>query len=374
MFKTLNNKKRIQLVSVFAVIGFLLAMIYTHKLWVSNNELPEFPRFDFIPIPSHPYDYMFAFSLVALLVLFIFKPNKFIGKAIVFLYVYLALVDQNRLQPFFYQSILTIFIVSHWRKSRKNTTIILHGLMLLFIATYFWSGVHKFNANFNLQWMHALKKHFSFIPEQLLQLFTYSVAFIEAVLGIFLLFNKTRKLAIIGIVAMHIMIVSMLFYLGYGYNVVPWNLQNILSVIVLFWTYKSTTDLDIFKQFFNYKKAFVMFMVFLLPFTNLFGFWDHLLSFSFFSSKLNYYYVQIEDNDLYEKLPEDIKQYTTYYKEKDLYILDLNGWSWRVNKVLFYPEDRVAKKAEKFIQSFAENPDKEGLTSLIEYNQRQKNK
>ncbi len=362
-----RNKNKIYLVHVFAVLGFLAAMAYTPKLWITKTDFPKIPRFDFIPVPQAPWDYIFAFSLIGLLLLFLFKPKRYIGITIVFLYIYLGLVDQNRLQPYFYQSILTILVVSYLRKSRKNTTIILHCLMLIFIATYFWSGIHKINANFNAQWMHALTKHFSIIPEKIRQIFTYSVPFIEAILGLLLLFNRTRKIAVVAIVGMHVTIVIMLFWLGYGFNVVPWNLQNILSVIILFWSYKSTSNFDILSQFYNFKKTVILFMVFLLPFTNFFGFWDHLLSFSFFSSKLHYFYIEIVDDALYKKLPSKITKYAQEYDGK--HIIYLNNWAGDVNRVLLYPQDRVAKKVEKFVQSFADNPNKEGMTNLVEFNQ-----
>lgn len=364
-----SYKKKIDLVRIFAILGFLAAMVYTPKLWITNSGFPKIPRFDFISIPQAPFDYLFSFGLIFLLIAFLFKPKRYIGVSLVILYVYLALVDQNRLQPYFYQSILTILVISYLRKSRKNSTIILHCLMLIFIATYFWSGIHKLNDNFNTQWMHALTKHFSYIPEQVRQLFTYSVPFLEALMGVFLLFNKTRKLAVVGIVSMHVLIVGMLLYLGYGFNVIPWNLQNILSVIVLFWVYKSSFRFDIFSQFYNFKKTIIIFMVFVLPFSNLFGFWDHLLSFSFFSSKLNYYYLQINDGELYENLPDNIKKHAQEYDGK--HIIYLNSWAGKVNQVLLFPEDRVSRKVEKYIQSFADNPKKENMTVLVEYNQKE---
>jgi len=362
----LNFKKKIHLTRIFAILGFLAAMFYTPKLWITNSGFPKIPRFDFIIIPQSPWDYIFSFVLFILLLLFLFKPKKYIGISIVILYLFLALIDQNRLQPYFYQSILIIFVVSYLRTNKKNSTIILHCLMLIFIATYFWSGIHKINSNFYLQWEHALNKHFSYIPQIIRTTFTYLVAPIELFMGVFLLFNKTRKFGVIAIILMHITIISTLIWLGYGFNVIPWNLQNIMSVIILFWTYKSTESLDILSRFYNLKKAFIIFMVFILPLSNLYGFWDHLLSFSFFSSKLNYYYVEILDENLYKKLPKTITKHIQDYEGK--HILYLNSWSGEINKVLLYPEDRVAEKVEKYIQSFAENPNKDDLTKMVEYN------
>ena len=46
----------------------------------------------------------------------------------------------------------------------------------------------------------------------------------------------------------------------------------------------------------------------------------------------------------------------------------MNEWAQYDNKVLFYPEERIIKYTEKYLRSFAENPDKKGLTKLVIYN------
>jgi hypothetical protein len=363
--KKLNDKQKIILVARIAVISFLTLMFYAPKLWLTTKDFPVIPRFDFIPIPQNPIDYFLAFLLVFLLFFFFFKPKKIIGLSIVLLYIYLALVDQNRLQPYFYQSILIILCVSYLRSSKKNTMVIIHTLMLIFIATYFFSGLHKINANFNAVWMQAFTKHFGFFPEYFSYMFTKAVPYIELIIGFLLFFNKTRRIAVVLIILMHLGIVTLLIAFGYGYNVVPWNLQNILSVYILFWHYKSKYPFDIITDYFNYKKFVVLFLTFILPVTNLFGFWDHLLSFSFFSAKLNYYYIEINDENLLNNLPKKISNYVYDYNGKK--IINLNDWAGDVNGVLFYPEDRVAIKTQQYIESFY---NKKNTTKLIEYHHR----
>ncbi len=364
----LDVQKKIEYVGKLAVLGFLALMAYSPKLWITEKDFPVIPRFDFIPIPSYPFDYILVFTLISLLVIFFFKQKKIVGLSITILYFYLAMVDQNRLQPYFYQSILSIFFISFYKNDSKSKTIVLHSLMLLFLATYFFSGIHKINENFNSVWMHAFSKHFGFLPEIVRYLFTRSVPFIEAIIALFLLFNKTRKIGVIGIVTMHLGIVTLLLVFGYGFNVIPWNLQNILSVILLFWQYKSENALELFSKYFNYKKAIVILLVFLLPFSNLVGFWDHLLSFSFFSAKLNYYYIEINDEDLLTNLPENVKKQIYTFEGKN--IINFNDWAGIVNGVLFYPEDRVAYKTQKYIESFSTKTNNENLTKLVEYHHR----
>lgn len=366
MLNTLSIDKRIKYALLLTVLGFLITAIYTSDLWLNERHFPVLPLLDGLPYVNHPLDYVVAAVFFGLMIYYAFKPNKLIGFSLVLLFIYLAFVDQNRLQPYFYQGVLIFFVCAFNKDNLKTKTIVLHSLMLIFIATYFWSGVHKINGVFYEEWMGALVKHFDFIPHILLQLFTYAVPYLEALMGIFLLFNATRKIALFGILIMHSLIIIMLFYLGYGYNVVPWNLQNISTVFVLFWGYKSISPKVFFTAYLDYKKLIIMFMVFVLPFTNLFNGWDNLLSFSFFSSKLNYYYIQINDKDHYEALPQHIKDYAHPYQET--YILYPNEWCGEELKVLLYPEERIIKQVDAYLRSFAKNPNKKGLTKMVVYN------
>lgn len=241
----------------------------------------------------------------------------------------------------------------------------LFTLILIFIATYFWSGIHKLNEIFFEQWMHALVKHFSFISESILLAFTYAVPLLEAILGVLILSNKTRRLGVFGIVLMHSIIIVMLLYLGYGFNVIPWNVQNILSVLIIFWTLKTTSLTEVFTDSKSYQKGLIFIFTFILPFSNLFGGWDHLLSFSFFTSKLDYYYIQI-DASLKDKLPKNVQKY--YRTNEYITVLYLNEWAGDVNKVLLYPQPRVAKKVEQYLLSFADNTTIKNPTKLVIYN------
>ncbi len=366
MITNLTDKQKINGVRILAIASTLVMMIYTPKLWITTKDFPVIPLFNWLPIPKYPLDYILAITFFISLLTYLFKPKRWLGILLVILYLFLALVDQNRLQPYFYQAFLSIFIISFF-EDKTTPKKVVYLLMLIFIATYFWSGVHKANGLFYAEWMHAIQKHFSFIPKILLQVFTYAVPWLEAVMGVLILFNKTRKFGVAFIITMHLFIISLLLILGYGFNVIPWNAQNILSVIILFWSFKSTSITEIFTNYFNYKKALVLFITFALPFSNFFGYWDHLLSYSFFSSKLHYYYIEINDK-LEDKLPKNIQKYYRYNNNKPR--LYLNEWAGDVNRVLFYPEDRIAYYMEEYLCSFAENPNKKGLTKLVVYNKK----
>ena len=364
MLLNLSDKQKVNAVRIIAILSTLAMMLYAPDLWISTKDFPVIPLFDWIPIPTSPFDIILAGLFFVSQVVYLFKPKRGLGWLVLFQYLLLSSIDQNRLQPYFYQSFLTLFAILIYPKN-TDAKKVLFSVILIFIATYFWSGIHKLNAIFYEQWMHALVKHFSFIPESILLAFTYAVPWLEALLGVLILSNKTRKLGVYGIVLMHSIILIMLLYLGYGFNVIPWNLQNILSVLIIFWSLKTTSFSEVFTNSISYQKGLVFIFTFILPFSNLFGGWDNLLSFSFFTSKLDYYYLQI-DADFAKKLPENIKK---YYRTNDfMTVIYLNEWAGDVNKVLLYPETRVAKKVEQYVLSFSKDPKEENLTKLVVYN------
>ncbi|MFK8060198.1 MAG: hypothetical protein AB8B78_08925 [Polaribacter sp.] len=375
MITNLTDKQKINWVRILAILPVLVLMMYAPKLWVTTKIFPVIPLFDWLPIPTNPIDYILAGFFFLIQIVYIFQNKRWQGWTVLLLYVFLALVDQNRLQPYFYQSFLTILAIEIFPK-KTNYRNVLYAVILIFFATYFWSGIQKVNEAFYIQWLGALNKHFSCIdtintaliclPQWFLELFTYAVPWLEASMGVLLLFNKTRKFGVVFILGMHVIITFLLFYLGYGYNVVPWNIQNIISVVVIFWTLKTTNAFDFFLKFFNKQKlAILVFTMFLPLANNLTGFYDNLLSFHFFTADLKYYNVFINE-ELEDNLPEHIHRFYRF-KNGKAYI-QMNEWAQYDNKVLFYPEERIIHFMDAYLCSFAKNPNEEGLTKLVDYN------
>lgn len=366
MISRLTDSQKINWVRIIAIVPVLILMIYGPNLWITTKDFPVIPLFDWLPIPYYPFDYILGIGFFLIQIVYIFKPKRWIGIAILALYVYLAFVDQNRLQPYFYQSFLTILAIVIFPKKTAPKKI-LYAIILIFFATYFWSGIQKLNDAFYVQWLSALEKHFSFLPQWFLEVFTYAVPWLEASMGVLLLFNRTRKFGIGFILLMHGTITFLLFYLGYGYNVVPWNIQNMMSVVILFYGLKTVKFYDFFLSFFDKQKVLILFVTCLLPIgNNLFGVYDNLLSFHFFTADLNYYNVFISEG-LEEKLPKHVQVYYRVH-EGSVYI-NVNEWAGDVNKVLFYPEDRIMLHLDQYLRSFADDPTQKNLTSLVIYNQ-----
>jgi hypothetical protein len=375
--KILNftDEERINWTRIAAVVSTLILMVYAPKLWLTTKNFPVIPMFDWVPIPTGILEYTFWGILFVSQLIYIFYNKRWLGWLALLTYVYLAMVDQNRLQPYFYQSALTLLAIVLFPK-KADSRKVLYTVILIFFATYFWSGIQKLNDAFYIKWLSALDKHFNCVasgdaaliclPPKFLELFTYAVPWLEASMGILLLFNRTRTFAIGFILGMHAIIVFLLFYLGYGYNVVPWNFQNMVSVVALFYGLKTLSPLDFFVAKFDWQRAVLVFMVMVLPLANnLKGYYDNLLSFHFFTADLKYYNVTIHE-DLEDKLPENAQAFYRYHEGRTY--INMNEWAQADNKVLFYPEERIIKYMETYLRSFANNPEQENLILLHDYN------
>lgn len=356
-----TDRQKVNWVRILALVSTLVMMIYAPNLWHTAKDFPVIPLFDWIPIPTGVFDSLFWWLFFGTQFLYIFINKRWLGWTVVLLYLYLALVDQNRLQPYFYQAFLSILAIVIFPK-KTDTKRVLYAVVLIFVATYFWSGIQKANEEFYVQWLSALNKHFSFLPQWFLQSFTYAVPWLEALMGVTLLFNKTRKFAVLFILSMHSIIVFLLVYLDYPYNVIPWNIQNMISLVILFWGLTTYSPFEFFFAQFDKQRVLILFFTFLLPLSNsLFGFYDHLLSFHFFTAGLKYYKVEI-GVELEDKLPVHIQEIYRYNNGTPYVIV--NEWAGYVNKVLFYPEERCIKHLETYLRSFAENPNAPDLLKL----------
>jgi hypothetical protein len=371
----LTDEQRVNWVRIAAVASTLVLMLYAPKLWLTTKTFPVIPLFDWLPIPVGFIEYVFWGILFGSQLIYIFYNKRWLGWLALLTYVYLAMVDQNRLQPYFYQSALTLLAIVIFPK-KADSRKVLYTVILIFFATYFWSGIQKLNDAFYVRWLIALEKHFLCVegakdiviclPQWFLNAFTYAVPWLEASMGILLLFNKTRKFGLIFTLVMHVIITYLLFFLGYGYNVVPWNIQNMISAIALFWGLQTQKPTDFFISKFDIQRALLIFMVMVLPLMNYTtGFYDNLLSFHFFTADLKYYEVYIHE-DLIDKLPQDAQDFNRVKNVKDY--IQINEWAQWDNKVLFYPEDRMIEYMEAYLRSFADDPSREDLIRLYDYN------
>ncbi|MBJ6368337.1 MauE/DoxX family redox-associated membrane protein [Snuella sedimenti] len=345
--KSFFKRDELFFVRLFAFLAFLIPFILLPKVWFSKRMFPMIPLFEGIPVPNFMVDLVLIVSFFAFFFVFVFKPYWRLGIPIVLIYIYWALLDQNRLQPFYFEIVFMVFALIEFR---NNPALSKQCILLILVGTYFWSGLHKCNMAFFEIWGNGLNKRIPFVPLWARQSFTYAVPFLEASFGVFLIFTKTRKWGIWLITIMHAMILTTFTIGGYGYAVFPLTLFNVFTLFYLFYNKEfSINDLIRIRK----PKAIILFLIAIVfPFFNFFGFYDHILGFSYFSAKPKYCRIHFAKTEKINDLPDHIRINVREFNEE--YYIDLNEWAGRTIGVMVYPEDRVYQKIQEHVNSYLE--------------------
>lgn len=342
---TVLFQDKFKLVRIACFVSFLFPMILTKTLWFSNRDFPTVPLFNWLTHSSMIIDVFLLLIFLISFFLFTQKSNLKTGLPIVFIYTIWCLLDQNRIQNFYFELIHVVFILAVFD---KNETLQRKWLLYLFVATYFFSGIHKYNDRFYQLWMNGLNNRIPFVSIKLRALFTIAIPFLEAGFGIGLLFVKTRKVAIWLLAIMHGIILVTLLSDAYGYVVFPLNLFNVFVLFLLFYKDKK----NVFRSALPLKKAqelIFMILFFALPLLNFVGKFDHILSFSYLTGKPRYARLYIDKSD-FDNLPPHIKNMTLSFEDR--YYLDFNYWAGKTIKVLVYPEQRVYNNLKRTVEQY----------------------
>ena len=343
-------KDKLFIVRLASFLAFLIPFVTIPKIWLSDRLFPLVPYFEQLPVPNLVGDVVLIAIFFLAYVFFVFRPNWKYGLPVVIIYIFWALLDQNRLQPFYFEIILVVFALTEFKDSPRRVR---QCILLILIATYFWSGLHKINTLFFEFWAKGLEKRIPFVPLILREIFTYAVPFLECSFGVLLVFPRTRKWGIWLIACMHAMILTTFIVGNFGYLVFPLTLFNVFVLFYLF--YREPLSL---KHVFDLKrlKTIIIFIaVVILPFFNFMGYYDHILSFSYFSAKPKYCRLYFKNTKDTERLPSHIKINVRMF-EKNYYI-DFNEWSARTIGVMVYPEKRVYKALQEDINKYLMNSD-----------------
>ncbi|RKE92173.1 MauE/DoxX family redox-associated membrane protein [Ichthyenterobacterium magnum] len=336
-------------VRLFAFFAFLIPLIISPRVWISERLFPLVSVFENLPIPSLSVDIALILIFLVSFIIFVFKPSWKFGLPIVLIYVFWVLLDQNRIQPFYFE---IIFMVLALTMFRENPKVAKQCILLILVGTYFWSGMHKCNTVFFEKWANGLTKRIPFVPSWMRLTFTYAVPFLEASFGVFLVFTKTRKFGIWLITIMHAIILTTFLIEGYGYVVFPMTLFNVFVLFYLFYN-KSFSPKELFSL--KHPKAVLFFLIAIIfPFFNFFGLYDHILAFSYFSGKPKYCKVYFSANKDIEALPSHIRY--NVRNDQGKYYIDLNEWSGRTIGLLVYPEERVYRNIQKHINGYLDAP------------------
>lgn len=338
------------IVRLLITVAFYASVIQYPRLWISDFSFPLIPVFKFIQPPNYIISIIILGIHILLLLYYLFFPKKTIWFLILILFIYSFLTDINRLQPSNYILFLLFFSTQTKQNSLSLITIILAGV-------YFWSGIHKCNLIFFDVLLNGLEKKLHFIPIFIKKIIVFSIPFLEASFGLLLLFKRTYKTGSLFLITMHLIILGMFFFLSTGKSVL---IINLLLIGILCLLFMNNSKEKIFNKM-SIQKIILIFIVGLMPMFNFIGRWDHFLSFSIFSGKPKYAYIQINDKLVIDKLPKSVKPYISHNKKS----INIIQWAYENKGILIYPETRVYNDIYDYLKNYT--PENKNSLTLVEF-------
>ena len=328
--------------------GLTAGIVASWPLWLSGRAFPLVPLFSWWPTVGTPLDLIILVVLIGLLmgVAVSKQPRRAIGGAVALL-GFICVGDQMRWQPWVYQytAMLVALAFCTWRvKDQAINSAALNVCRLILVSTYFWSGIHKLNEGFIFDTVTWMFQPITAVTPAAVDPYIVSLGvflpILEIGIGLGLLWSKTRKVALIAAIAMHVGILILLGPFGHNWNVVvwPWNIAMIASVMLLFWRTPQVSPMAIIwnRQFAYHGVVLVLFG--LLPALSLFGKWDAYLSSALYSSDLVRASIHI---DAPVAAPASLIRADTSTKQGTM--IGVGSWSYETLHVPPYPESRIFK-------------------------------
>ena len=354
--------QKLTLLERIVSIAMACSFVLSWKLWLSSRLFPLVPVSTYLPDILSPLDVIWACTLIGLLVTIAIFPRQ---RMLVFGFLgfagLLALWDQARWQPWFYQYFLMLAAIGHYDRQKgkvQRQKIALNICRLIIVFTYVWSGLQKLNANFIREawpdlagpFLRMISGPARRVPASLILL----VPLVEVFIGLGLLGRRSRNLAVLLALATHGFILILLLSSGENTAVWPWNVAMSLFVLILFWQDKETSATSILKPT-AALQTMVLILVAIMPAFSFIGIWDSYLSSALYSGA-TYQGVVLVSSAVIERLPASVHPYV--WQESKPFFLDINRWAYGELNVPVYPEPRIFRKvAEQVCEYSDSSPD-----------------
>jgi len=283
------------------------------------------------------------------------QPRRLIFSFLL-LAVSLSLLDQNRWQPWFYQYLFVLAAIgfnADRRNEPETETSALDIIRLIFVSTYFWSGLQKLNANFVKEtWPDIAGSFLRILPEKVRHLpapLAFVIPFAEMAIGLGLGTRRFRRRATVCAVVTHIFVLVLLVSGGENVVVWPWNIAMILAVFILFWRDEETTlrRIVVPRSIFH---AVVLLLFAVMPVFSLVDVWDSYLSSALYSGNTDQAVIYVSP-EVIARLPAAVRPHV--WQSSKPFFLDVNRWSYGDLNVPLYPEPRIYKSVARDICAYA---------------------
>ncbi|AYB30484.1 MauE/DoxX family redox-associated membrane protein [Chryseolinea soli] len=323
--------------------SFLLGIGLSFKLWVSDRQFPLVPAHSIFLSVLQPIDGFLLIVLIGSLVALLFTKKQWIVALMLASLLLLVAEDQMRLQPWVYLYFL-IFLPFAFPQQPGDATFVSRYLQWIFVACYFWSGLHKINPNFiDKTFQDVLRHLFSMSLPERYRIFGYVIPSVEIGIAFLLVFVKTRRAGVVVALGTHLFILWYLSPLGIDQNYVvyPWNVAMMAGVVLLFWRNEETLFAFPKGKVWRAFQLSSLVLLFVLPLLNLAGRWDHYLSFSLYAGKTHHLFIAIEETEA-KKLNGRYDNYVVALPGvAGGRIIGADAWSMNELHVPVYPETRI---------------------------------
>lgn len=347
--------ERLRLLRVVLALATLCGFALSSRLWLSEGRtFPTVPVFDFLPPVPAPFDLAWLVALVALLAWSAAskRPRPYLFASLA-LAVGLALWDETRWQPWFYQYVFMLFVIAAAPGGEGGEEATLRACGLLVASLYFWAGVQKLNPRFFEEVVPSLVAG---LPAWLARATTplaVLVPLTEVCAGLLLLTRRWRRVGVALALAAHVCVLLLFFPTRRNKVVWPWNAAMMAFVLILFRGGAGGLRGFLPRGTPTPQTAALAFFC-LMPLLSLFGLWERYLSGALYSGNTARGSVRLSGT-VAERLPPRVRPKARPGGDGAV-TLDLNHWSYAELKVPAYPSARVYRGAARRLCEWAASP------------------
>jgi len=302
-----------ELVYALLVAGMLCGMMISLSLWMTGRAFPHLPCVAvFAPFPQ-PFDAIFFWATALVSLLSAFVPDRAaltwmaIGGCVI-----LALQDQMRWQPWFYQYLLMLTLAAIAGSRSAPPFQLLCRIVM--VSLYLWSGLHKLTPAYAHMYEATFVAPLTGVwPDWAMALVRTAAPagpWLEIGMALALCFRTTRKAGVLLAVAAHLVILLLTGPAGIFQNAVvwPWNLIMAALVVLLFWNAPEFgwKSLRVPRQ--HAAAGLAVLLAGIMPVLSIPEKWDRYLSFHLYSGSERRMLIVVDD-DAAAALPEAWKHY-----------------------------------------------------------------
>lgn len=331
--------------------GYVCGILFSLRLWFGVGR--SIPRIPSIVAISPFAEFPLSILLLAALIISLFSSRSRYLVAAAVLTALLVLLDLTRLQPWVYQYVLILITLAFARFGPIERIVTTNQIIVA--SLYFWSGVQKLNWTFAHEVFPGLLEEANIHLSSSLSGLAILVALIEALSGIGLLVRRTRQVAVVLIVVLHLSVLVLLIVKGLNTVVWPWNVAMLAIVPILFWKAKDSVAR---KELWRWRRFNVllhaMFTLCLIaPALSFAGWWPIYLSGALYSGRSPVAVVRI--NDQFGSQLSDVAKQQIFLNSQRQPMLPLHEWSQTELNVPPYPELRSFRQLTRTVCDMTNN-------------------